>query len=80
MEALLEEYKMYDVVMKYADGLCFRFRVCADKPTGAMLKVLEASEIEVDNCCSVEIEKEEICTTSKSKTIVWENPRSKQWE
>ena len=72
METMLEEYKMYDVVMKYADGLCFRFRVYADNPTSAMLKVLNASEIEVDNCCSVEIEKEELCTTSKTRTVVWD--------
>ena len=73
---MLEEYKMYDVVMKYTDGLCFRFRVCADNPTSAMLKVLNASEIEVDNCKSVEVEKEELSKVSKSKTILWDRSKN----
>lgn len=72
MNTSTNEYKYFTIVMQYTDGTCFSFRVRADSPVKAMKQVLDASEIEVYNCCSIEVVKEEAYKVTKDVRTFWE--------
>lgn len=68
----INEYRMFNVRMHYTDGEVFQFRVRAEQPEEAMLKVLGADNLEEEAVLKIEVTREEVCKVTKSVNVVWE--------
>lgn len=67
----INEYRMFNVRMYYTDGEVFQFRVRAEQPEEAMLKVLEAENLDEEAVLKIEVTREDACKVIKSVNVVW---------